>query len=374
MCDGLMSLRLRGGHGTPPPLGDDLQSLPDPLSAPCNRFSTARTATETAVQPPVTVLEPSLEAPPPSSAALSTALCLCTAAQSAGGAGGTAFHGPCGGGGGEGQGWGPPASRSSLVPRWPMPYQTAPGGAPRAAPPSPVGPERPSWALFGAVAAAMALPLLFGASAGFTSPVFADCARGRHPNAMNCELKLTPPQKSLFAALINAGALAGALTGGLVLDPHGRRRLMIAAAALFVVAWTCITSAPEPAATATAAHWGLLAVLYAGRLLSGVAIGFTCCVVNVYVAEVAPAALRGALGTLFQVLRPPLDGVVGASGTGSWEGCPSQTAQGDGPVSRPSGPSDLPDPCQTPASSPTGKAPQSQKSVGWLEFSIFPVG
>ena len=49
-----------------------------------------------------------------------------------------------------------------------------------------------------------------------------------------------------------------------------------------------------------ATAWTTLGALFVGRALSGLAIGITCCVVNVYVSEIATVAWRGALGTLFQ--------------------------------------------------------------------------
>eukprot|EP00667_Euglena_gracilis_P009011 EG_transcript_9149 len=76
---------------------------------------------------------------------------------------------------------------------------------------------------------------------------------------------------------------------------------MLGAALLYTLGWGTIAMAPVPHPAATQASTALLTTLFLGRTLSGVAIGFTCCVVNIYVSELAPVTLRGALGTLFQL-------------------------------------------------------------------------
>lgn len=45
-----------------------------------------------------------------------------------------------------------------------------------------------------------------------------------------------------------------------------------------------------------------LAVMYACRFLLGFAIGIASFVVPLYLSETAPASIRGAMGTLFQLL------------------------------------------------------------------------
>jgi len=76
---------------------------------------------------------------------------------------------------------------------------------------------------------------------------------------------------------------------------------MVGSAVLFALGWLCIATVPVPPPTATVTPLGTLTALMFGRSLTGVGIGFTCCVVNIYVSELSPANLRGALGTLFQV-------------------------------------------------------------------------
>lgn len=78
-----------------------------------------------------------------------------------------------------------------------------------------------------------------------------------------------------------AGMLAGSLVTGFLADRFGRRRLIIADIALFVVATAAAALAPG------------FAVLAAARLATGVAIGMDFAVVFPFVAETAPAASRG---------------------------------------------------------------------------------
>ena len=80
----------------------------------------------------------------------------------------------------------------------------------------------------------------------------------------------------------------------------------MAAAAMYGASWLMIACAPTLPPGATEAGLGVIAMLFLGRLLTGVGIGLTCCTVNIYVSELSPTALRGALGTCFQVRPFPL--------------------------------------------------------------------
>ncbi len=79
------------------------------------------------------------------------------------------------------------------------------------------------------------------------------------------------------------GCLAGAMIAGAMSDRFGRKRLLIASAAMFAV---------------TSIGNGLAAsfpVFVAWRMLGGVAIGLASNLSPMYIAEVAPAAVRGRL-------------------------------------------------------------------------------
>jgi SP family sugar:H+ symporter-like MFS transporter len=85
------------------------------------------------------------------------------------------------------------------------------------------------------------------------------------------------------------GAAAGALAAGRVADRYGRLRAMWVAAALFLV---------------SAVGSGLassLVVLVVFRVIGGVAVGIASVIAPTYIAEIAPARIRGRLGSLQQL-------------------------------------------------------------------------
>lgn len=85
------------------------------------------------------------------------------------------------------------------------------------------------------------------------------------------------------------GAAAGALAAGRVADRYGRLRAMWVAAALFLV---------------SAVGSGLassLVVLVVFRVIGGVAVGIASVIAPTYIAEIAPARIRGKLGSLQQL-------------------------------------------------------------------------
>jgi sugar porter (SP) family MFS transporter len=85
------------------------------------------------------------------------------------------------------------------------------------------------------------------------------------------------------------GCLAGALVAGVLSDRFGRKRLLITAALLFAV-----TSLGNALA-------GTFAIFIAWRILGGIAIGLASSLSPMYIAEVAPAQMRGKLVAINQL-------------------------------------------------------------------------
>jgi SP family sugar:H+ symporter-like MFS transporter len=85
------------------------------------------------------------------------------------------------------------------------------------------------------------------------------------------------------------GAAAGALTAGKFADRFGRLFTMKVAAVLFFVSALVTGFAPN------------LIVLILGRILGGVGVGVASVIAPAYIAEVAPARIRGRLGSLQQL-------------------------------------------------------------------------
>lgn len=100
------------------------------------------------------------------------------------------------------------------------------------------------------------------------------------------------------------GCLVGALTAGALADRLGRKRLLLLAAALFTV-----TSLGNALA-------GSFSVFVFWRMLGGVAIGLASNLSPLYIAEVAPAAMRGRLVSINQLTI--VLGVVGAQFVNWW--------------------------------------------------------
>src|SRR5579862_222790 len=85
------------------------------------------------------------------------------------------------------------------------------------------------------------------------------------------------------------GCLVGALVAGGLSDRFGRKRLLIAAALLFAV-----TSLGNALA-------GQFSIFIAWRIVGGVAIGLASILSPIYIAELAPAQIRGKLVAVNQL-------------------------------------------------------------------------
>jgi MFS transporter, SP family, galactose:H+ symporter len=89
-------------------------------------------------------------------------------------------------------------------------------------------------------------------------------------------------------SIVLIGAIIGSAGAGTLADRIGRRLTLLVAGVVFGVG--AVISAFAPA----------IGVLLAGRLIVGIAIGFSSVVAPLYISEVAPAPVRGALVSLYQ--------------------------------------------------------------------------
>jgi sugar porter (SP) family MFS transporter len=103
------------------------------------------------------------------------------------------------------------------------------------------------------------------------------------------EFHLTEFQTEMAAGSLLLGCVFGALAGGTLSDRLGRKRLLIASAALFLVS-----------AIGAAIPRNLTQFVVA-RLVGGLAIGVASAMSPLYIAELAPAHIRGRLVTLNQL-------------------------------------------------------------------------
>jgi SP family galactose:H+ symporter-like MFS transporter len=103
------------------------------------------------------------------------------------------------------------------------------------------------------------------------------------------EFGLTTRQQELLTTMAVLGQIAGALGAGVLANAIGRKRsvvLLLAGYAAFAVLGALSVSLP---------------MLLTARFLLGLTVGVSIVVVPVYVAESAPAAVRGSLLTVYQL-------------------------------------------------------------------------
>ena len=126
------------------------------------------------------------------------------------------------------------------------------------------------------------------------------------------EFNLSTGGQSIVAGIVLAGAVVGALIAGGLSDKFGRRRVIFVTALVFVVG------------ALVAAEAGAVNTLLAGRLLIGIAIGVASMLTPLYLAEISPAASRGAITSLNQlcitlgILVSYLIGYEFATAVGGW--------------------------------------------------------
>ncbi|KAH9303689.1 hypothetical protein KI387_008093 [Taxus chinensis] len=116
--------------------------------------------------------------------------------------------------------------------------------------------------------------LEFGYSVGYSSPA---------QSAMIEDLGLTVSQYSTFGSLLTIGAMIGAITSGRIADCMGRKGALRVASASYIIGWLVIIFSKVALS------------LDIGRLIAGYGVGVTSYTVPVYIAEITPKNLRGAL-------------------------------------------------------------------------------
>ena len=97
------------------------------------------------------------------------------------------------------------------------------------------------------------------------------------------QFSLSTTMEEIVVSAVLVGAVIGAVIGGALADRFGRRRLIILAGIIFTV--SAIGTALAPTVT-----W-----LITGRIVTGIAIGIASFISLMYIAELVPAKVRGAL-------------------------------------------------------------------------------
>lgn len=93
-----------------------------------------------------------------------------------------------------------------------------------------------------------------------------------------------------YSAVLATGGVAGALLSGMFARFLGRKKSLIFAGLIFTVGSAVSASVPS------------FFVLHTCRFFLGFAVGIASFIAPLYLAETAPFAIRGAMGTLFQLM------------------------------------------------------------------------
>lgn len=99
---------------------------------------------------------------------------------------------------------------------------------------------------------------------------------------------LTAKDKSLITSILSAGTFFGALIAGDLADYIGRRITIIAGCFIFIVGIVLQTASST------------IGLLVAGRLVAGFGVGFVSAIIILYMSEVAPKKVRGAVVSGYQ--------------------------------------------------------------------------
>ncbi|KAJ0054399.1 hypothetical protein Pint_01109 [Pistacia integerrima] len=121
----------------------------------------------------------------------------------------------------------------------------------------------------------------FGSCAGYSSPT---------QDAIREDLSLSLSEYSVFGSILTFGAMIGAITSGPIADFIGRKGAMRVSSGFCVAGWLAIYFAE-----------GAIP-LDLGRLATGYGMGVFSYVVPVFIAEIAPKNLRGALTAVNQLM------------------------------------------------------------------------
>ncbi|KAK5135953.1 hypothetical protein LTR08_004411 [Meristemomyces frigidus] len=129
--------------------------------------------------------------------------------------------------------------------------------------------------------------ILFGYDSGYIngvtgSAVFIEIIEGPGKTA------LTGPHNSLIVSILSAGTFFGAIIAGDVSDILGRKWTIITGCGIYLIGVILQTASQS------------LGLLVAGRLIAGVGVGFESAIVILYMSEICPRKVRGALVAGYQ--------------------------------------------------------------------------
>lgn len=151
-------------------------------------------------------------------------------------------------------------------------------------------------ALFGIFTVLIA-PLLFGVIIGTTGPSI-DTMKNEVRDQDNNIIRLDLPnryvvfdrtQAAWFASLVTIGAMIGALASGYIADAIGFKRTILLTVPMYTASFLAMYAASN------------VALLFAARTVTGIAVGINSFIAPTYIADLSPVKLRGFLGASNQL-------------------------------------------------------------------------
>jgi len=137
--------------------------------------------------------------------------------------------------------------------------------------------------------------IFFGYDSGYIAGVqgmtyFITLLTGLPPPPATPKEQFTLPswKKSLITSILSAGTFFGALIAGDIADLIGRRPTIICGCVIFIIGVILQTASAG------------LGLLVAGRLVAGFGVGFVSAIIILYMSEIAPKKVRGALVSGYQ--------------------------------------------------------------------------
>ncbi|MCL1966607.1 MAG: sugar porter family MFS transporter [Fibromonadales bacterium] len=116
-------------------------------------------------------------------------------------------------------------------------------------------------------------------------------------DALRLKLGANDAQLGLAASIAVLGAAGGAFFAGTLADKFGRRKVMITSSILFLIS---AIGSGNPYFFTTAGTAANMIEFIVWRVIGGVGVGAASIIVPAYIAEIAPAPLRGRLATMQQ--------------------------------------------------------------------------
>jgi MFS transporter, SP family, sugar:H+ symporter len=141
--------------------------------------------------------------------------------------------------------------------------------------------------------------IFFGYDSGYINGVlgmkyFINLHTGLSPTLLDNDdtkdqFTLSASNKSLIVSILSAGTFFGAIIAGDIADFTGRRTTIIIGCIIFIVGVILQTASADG-----------LGLIVTGRLIAGFGVGFVSAIIILYMSEISPKRVRGAIVSGYQ--------------------------------------------------------------------------